>query len=106
MRAAFRIFKVFNIPIEINYSWFIIFTLVLISLSKGYFPSYLPEFPAFSHWILGTIATILLFACLLVHELSHAYVAIKKGLPIHSITLFIFGMSRVMLTLKNENYIM
>ena len=91
MKTAVRIFTVFDIPIEINYSWFIVFSLVLISLSKGYFPSSLPESSTFIHWVSGAIATILLFTCLLIHELAHSYVAIKKGLPIHGITLFIFG---------------
>jgi len=91
MKTAVRIFTIFDIPIEINYSWFIIFSLVFISLSRGYFPLTLPGFSSLSHWILGAIATILLFTCLLIHELSHSYVAIKYGLPIHGITLFIFG---------------
>ncbi|MCX5750754.1 MAG: site-2 protease family protein [Candidatus Saganbacteria bacterium] len=91
MKTTFQIFKAYHIPVEINYSWFIIFALVLISLARGYFPVATPELPTMLHWILSIVSTIALFACLLIHELSHSYVAIKNGLPIHSITLFVFG---------------
>jgi Zn-dependent protease/CBS domain-containing protein len=40
---------------------------------------------------MGFIAALLLFASLLLHELSHSYIALKNDLKIQGITLFIFG---------------
>jgi Zn-dependent protease/CBS domain-containing protein len=83
--------KAFGIPLRIHYSWFIVFVLVTWSLAVGYFPQ------AYSHWnlavsiIAGIITSLLFFASVLVHELMHSLVARRAGIPIVSITLFIFG---------------
>ena len=91
MRQTFKFITLFNIPIEINYSWFIILALVIFTLARGYFPATNPELLPFAHWLMAFIAAVLLFASLLAHELSHSVVAIRNDLPIHGITLFIFG---------------
>ena len=91
MKKSFHLTTLFNIPIDINYTWFIILGLVIFSLARGYFPLTNPELDPFAHWIMAFIAAILLFASLLAHELSHSLVAIKNKLPINGITLFIFG---------------
>jgi len=91
MKPAFKLATVFNIPIEINYSWFLVVLLVIATLASGYFPETNPELTAPAYWLMAIIATLLLFASLLAHELSHSLVAIRNNLPIHGITLFIFG---------------
>jgi len=91
MRSSVNIGKVFGIPIYIHYTWFIIFTLITVALSVNYFPNYGGNWGTLVYWILGICTSILFFASLLVHELSHSYVSIKKGIPVRSITLFIFG---------------
>jgi Zn-dependent protease len=39
----------------------------------------------------GIIASLLFFASVIAHELSHSIVAIRNGIPVKSVTLFIFG---------------
>ena len=91
LRANIRLFKAFGIPIEINISWFVIFALVSWSLVSVYFPVNYPDLSVTSHWIMGLVAALLLFASVLLHELGHSYVAITHGVPIKRITLFLFG---------------
>jgi len=91
MKRSFKLVTLFNIPIEINYTWFIILGLVIFTLARGYFPATNPELSAPAHWLMAIIAAILLFASLLAHELSHSIVANRNDLPIHGITLFVFG---------------
>lgn len=90
-RGKVHLFDVAGIKITIDYSWLIVFILVLWSLSAGYFPLYYAGQSTEIYWLAGMIATVLFFASILVHELSHALTAIRSGIKIPEITLFIFG---------------
>ncbi|MFA6548562.1 MAG: site-2 protease family protein [Candidatus Margulisiibacteriota bacterium] len=91
MRGSFKLTQIFNLSISINYSWFIVLGLVVFSLAQGYFPTTNPELGLAAHWLMAFIAALLLFASLLAHEISHALVARMNQIPIHGITLFVFG---------------
>ncbi len=86
-----ELFRLSGVAVAIDYSWLIIFALVLWGLSAGYFPDRYPGFAISSYWIVGLIATLLFFASVLIHELSHAFVANRLGEQVSRITLFIFG---------------
>lgn len=89
--GALKIATVMGIPIKVHFSWLIIFGLITWSLSTLYFPQAAPRLPAFSYLTGGLAAAMLLFVSVVLHELSHSFVAKKYKLPIMSITLFIFG---------------
>ncbi len=91
MNRSFKLITLFNIPVEVNYSWFVILALVVFTLARGYFPVTNPELSEPVHWLMALLAALLLFASLLAHEFSHSLVAMRNDLPIHGITLFIFG---------------
>ena len=91
MKKSFKLITLFNIPVDVNYTWFIILGLVIFSLASSYFPFTNPELSTFAHWSMAIIAALLLFTSLLAHEFSHALVARKNNLPIRGITLFVFG---------------
>ncbi|MDO8683996.1 MAG: site-2 protease family protein [Armatimonadota bacterium] len=86
-----RIGRVFGIPIEIDYSWLLIFALFAYTVSAGHFGIYYPQLPRVYHFGLGILTTLLFFASLVAHELAHSYFARRSGIPIAGITLFIFG---------------
>lgn len=89
--GGIRIARVLGVPIYIHFSWAVIFGLITWSLATGYFPAHYPDLPASSHWAKGLVASFLFFVSILVHELGHAVVALRHGIGIRSITLFIFG---------------
>ncbi|MBN1255313.1 MAG: site-2 protease family protein [Deltaproteobacteria bacterium] len=91
MRTAWRIFTIFGIKIKIDSSWVFIFTFVTWALAGYYFPSQYPHWPPWQHWIVGLIASLLLFSSVLAHELTHSLVARSRGEEVRSITLFLFG---------------
>ena len=91
MPGGFKLFKIAGIRIQIDFSWFVIFFLLLWSLGAGYFPHAFPREPEAVYWGAGLAATLLFFASVLIHELAHSLVAMRHGLRIPSITLFIFG---------------
>ncbi|MDA8327228.1 MAG: site-2 protease family protein [Nitrospiraceae bacterium] len=91
LTGGIGLFRIAGIQISIDFSWFIIFFLLLWSLSVGYFPHAFPREKSAVYWAAGFAATILFFASVLIHELAHSLVAMRHGLSIPSITLFIFG---------------
>jgi Zn-dependent protease len=91
LKTSFTLFRAFGIPVEVNISWFIIFALVAWSLVSLYFPTNYPDMPVVSYWVMGIVAALMLFASVVLHELSHSYVAKMHGVPIRRITLFLFG---------------
>lgn len=91
MNNSVRLGSVFGIEVGIHYSWLIVFALVTWSLAAGFFPVTFPGWALPTYWIVGVISSILLFVAVLIHELSHSLVAKREGMPVSSITLFIFG---------------
>lgn len=89
--GSWKIATIMGIPIRVHFSWLIIFGLITWSLSTFYFPRAAPELPEFSYWAGGSVASILLFVSVALHEISHSLVAMRYKLPIINITLFIFG---------------
>ncbi|MBU4492002.1 MAG: CBS domain-containing protein [Euryarchaeota archaeon] len=93
MSASIQIGKIMGIPIKLH------ITFLLILPVFGYaFADNDPKFFCFNdveplslRYALGMSAALLLFACVLLHELGHSYVAKKHGTKIQSITLFLFG---------------
>jgi Zn-dependent protease len=89
MNGNLRVGSIFGIPFYINYSWFLVLALV-----TGTYGSQLSfAFPQIGGlaWLLGLVAALLLFASVLAHELGHSFVALRQGISVNSITLFLFG---------------
>ncbi|MBI3755983.1 MAG: site-2 protease family protein [Deltaproteobacteria bacterium] len=91
MGRGVKLFRILGIQISLDYTWFIVFGLVAWSLAQGYFPITIPGLTTFTYILVGIISAALLFACVLIHELSHSYTSNKLGLDVKEITLFIFG---------------
>ena len=91
MRTLLTLGKIVGIPIRVHSSWFLVLTLVTWSLAGGYFPQEYPGWATVTYWLVGLITAILFFASVLFHELGHSMVALCQGVPVRSITLFIFG---------------
>ncbi len=83
--------RIRGIDINIHWSWSIILLLFTFQLAASRFPAQIPGEPTLTYWVLGVIGSLLLFASVLVHELSHSFVAMARGLKVRNITLFIFG---------------
>ncbi|MFC2057252.1 site-2 protease family protein [Chloroflexota bacterium] len=84
MGKTFNLGKLFGIQFRLHFTWFIIFILVTVSLVY-------PNYAQWSYWGIGIVTSLLLFASVVAHELAHSLVGRANGIPIKSITLFIFG---------------
>ena len=90
-RYTIPIGRVLGIPIDLDYSWFLIVILITWVLAVNYYP---PEFKggtSAEYWLMGAVTAVLFFASIVVHELAHSWVAIRYKIPVHRIILFIFG---------------
>lgn len=87
--------KLFGIPIRIDPSWVLIFLLLTYQLAAIIFPAELGvrvrRGIPFELITLAVIASLLLFASVVAHELAHALMARVRGVAVLGITLFIFG---------------
>ncbi len=90
MPGSIHLGKIAGIEIDINYTWIIIVVLITWSLATQFMLIY-PGWGTATYWIVGFIAAVLLFVSVLLHELGHSLVARAEGIPVKSITLFIFG---------------
>ncbi len=91
MRTSLHLGKIGGISIEVNFSWLIIFVLLTVSLATSWFPGAVKGMPAWLYWAVAVVSVLLFFGSVLAHELAHSLVARARGLPVKSITLFIFG---------------
>ncbi|MGH2598147.1 MAG: site-2 protease family protein, partial [Dehalococcoidia bacterium] len=91
MRGTIQIGRVLGIPIGVHFSWFLLLSAVMGVLAIGIYPEALPEESAWVYWLLAAISGLLLFACIVLHELGHSVVARYFGIPVRSITLFVLG---------------
>jgi Zn-dependent protease len=91
MRSNIRLGRVAGIEIGINWSWLVVFALLVWTLATGIFPSTNPELSGGAHLAMAIAATILFFCSLLLHELGHSLRARREGMAIEGITLWLFG---------------
>lgn len=88
--GGLRIGRLLGVDIAIDASWLIIAALIILSLGT-HFRSEFPRAAPLHVWLAAGGAMILFFGSILVHELAHSLVARAQGLPVHGITLFVFG---------------
>lgn len=91
MIRGIKLFRVFDIVISIDYSWFIVFFLIAWSMAYGYYPFYTPGLAVRTYLAMGVISSLLLFICVLLHEISHSITSNRLGIEVKEITLFLFG---------------
>src|SRR5919197_1358046 len=90
MRNGFSVGRIFGIRITIDWSWIFIFVLVIWNVGTAVGDLH-PSWSLTTIWAVAVVAAILFFASVLAHELAHSLVARAQGLPVRTITLFLFG---------------
>ena len=83
--------RIGGIPLRVHPSWFVV--LVLFTLAFQSEVAQLPEAQGlvWASWLTGFLTALLLFVSVLLHELGHSVMAIREGVKVSSITLFLLG---------------
>jgi Zn-dependent protease len=87
--GSIQLARVFGVRIGVDVSWFFVLFLIIWSLS-GYYGDLFPgaETKAF---VLAVVSALLFFLSVVLHELGHAVVAMRNGIGIAGIDLWLFG---------------
>ena len=93
MTSSFSIGRIFGVEIGVHWSWIFIFLLVTWSFAAdgGVIDSFYPGWEAPQRWTAAVLVSGVFFLSVLIHEMSHAIVSNRLGLPVRTITLFVFG---------------
>lgn len=94
MGKAWTIGAICGIPLRVHPSWLLIVGLATV-LFQAQYGQLLQDrqlaVTAPGLWLLGFLTVLLLFGSVLLHELGHSLVALRHGVKVRSITLFLFG---------------
>jgi len=92
MRTSIEIGKALGIPIKLHITFLLILPPFILIFMDQTAPFGFAEVESLVvRLILASTTTLILFSCVIAHELAHSYVAMRHGVVIDSITLFIFG---------------
>jgi Zn-dependent protease/CBS domain-containing protein len=91
MKGSITIGRIAGVEIGLHYTWLLAFFLIAWLQARLGFPNDIPNQSLSVYWIMGIVAALGLFVSVLIHEICHSIVAIKRGMKVHSIVLFIFG---------------
>lgn len=82
MKYSLKIFSVFGIPVELHISFLVLMLLIYIVAFFNFYPSIN---------LLTAVLITLVFVTVVLHELSHSYVAKRYGIKIQRIVLLPIG---------------
>lgn len=91
MHSSFKLGRIAGVDIGVNWSWLIVFALIAFSLAVRVFPEQSPGLSDEAYVGMAVVAAVLFFVSILAHELGHARQALREGMEIDGITLWLFG---------------
>lgn len=87
MQPTFRLGRIAGITIGLHCSVVAVFWLLSWDRASGTLPAAAPGYGATAYWMVAAVATVLLLAGLLAHELAHSVVSHHHGIAVRRITL-------------------
>jgi Zn-dependent protease/CBS domain-containing protein len=83
--------RIAGIHVGLNWSLLVIGALIAWSLATGLLPAAAPGQTSGAYWTAGVVSAFVYLASLLAHELAHSVVAVRRGVRVEGITLWLFG---------------
>jgi Zn-dependent protease len=91
MGNGITLFHVRGIRIGVDWSWLVILFLIIVGLTGSYRDQLGEPNSSSVPYVLAVLSAFGFFASILLHELGHAFVALRRGIGISSIQLWLFG---------------
>lgn len=91
LAPSFTLLRVRGIRIGAHWSWLVVFGLISWSLARSVFPFAYPGLGDNTYLVMAVVSALIFFICILLHELGHAFRALKERMKITDITLWLFG---------------
>src|SRR5919108_95733 len=91
MGGNVKLGEIAGIRIGVNWSWVVVFALIVWTLAGNVFPDQNPGLSDATYGWMAIAAALLFFGSILLHELGHALQARRDGMEIDGITLWLFG---------------
>jgi Zn-dependent protease/CBS domain-containing protein len=83
--------RIFGIHVGLNWSLLVVAALIAWSLASSLLPSASPGQTSSAYWTAGVVSALVFLVSLLAHELAHSVVAVRRGVKVEGITLWLFG---------------
>jgi Zn-dependent protease/CBS domain-containing protein len=83
--------RIAGIHVGLNWSLLVVAALIAWSIATGLLPAAVPGQTPTAYWIAGVVSAFVYLASLLAHELAHSVVAMRRGVKVEGITLWLFG---------------
>jgi len=83
--------RIAGIHVGFNWSLLVIAALIAWSLATSFLPAASPNQTSGAYWTAGIVSAFVYLAALLAHELAHSIVAMRRGVRVEGITLWLFG---------------
>lgn len=87
MRSVAALVELFRIRFKLHYTWLFAIVLIPIAVTTQFSATY----PLWQKAILGVFATFLFLVAIAFRELFINFIAVRKGVKVDSVTLFVFG---------------
>ena len=91
MGEGWQLLTIRGIPLRIHPSWFVILLLATLGFQQQYAISLRGQLAPAALWAVALVTSLALFVSVLLHELGHSLVALRQGVKVKSITLFLLG---------------
>ena len=91
MNESWSLGRIAGIHVGLNWSLLVVAALIAWSLATGLLPSAAPGQSSGAYWTAGVVSAVVFLASLLAHELAHSVVAVRRGVRVEGITLWLFG---------------
>ncbi len=87
MRTSPSLGRIFGVRLRLHYTWFATIVLITAAVVTQFSMAY----PILYRVMLGITASLIFFMVIVIREFVLSLVAMSKGIPVKSITLFLFG---------------